>query len=257
MRKINTIGILVSALVVLAIAGNLVLVENLASAQAILPNSPEHIISVTGVASTAVQPDILLITFGVETQDETASMAYVKNSESMNAIVAAITILGIPDKDLSTSRLSIFPTYDYFEDEDGRNHKELTGYEVNNILTVKTVQLDLAANIIDSAIDNGANRVENVSFTFSPETKLQIKDNLVEQAVINARIKAELALTPLDYHIIGVAAIDLSDFPMYPQPSPYSDFRFTKAQSSSSAPIFSQDQDLHTSAHVVFLIERN
>ena len=44
--------------------------------------------------------------------------------------------------------------------------------------------------VIDRAVASGANRVDNVSFTLSPEKHEQIKDELIEKAILNAKAKA-------------------------------------------------------------------
>ena len=263
MNKIVPIAGLAGIMLVLAFAGSLVSVENQALAQTTTPfPSREKVISVTGVATASVDPDLLVITFGIETQEKTAKEAFASNSESMNAIVSAVKSLGISDDELSTSQLNIYPVYESYRDSNDRYRQELVGYRVTNTLSVETSQLDSAADIIDGAVSAGANRVDSVYFTLAPETQLQIKDDLLEQAVINAKTKAENALSPLDHKIIGVKAISLSEFGM-PSPMPiYADFAMAESADmgfakSASAPIFSSEQDVRTTATVVFLIGSN
>lgn len=246
-------------MLVLAFVGNLTLSDNSALAQTPFP-SREKIITVTGIATASVEPNLLLVTFGVETQEKTAKQALTINSESMNAIVSALDSVGITDEDLSTSQLNIYPVYESYRDDDDRYHQELVGYKVTNTLNVKTEQLDSAADIIDSAVSAGANRVDSISFTLSPETQMEIKDALLEQAVINAKTKAERALAPLDHQIIGVKSISLSEFGISPQSPVYRDFAYMDSAEmglAKSTPIFSSEQDVQTTANVVFLIGQN
>ena len=154
-------------------------------------------ISVTGTATASVEPDLLVITFGMETQEKTAKTALSKNSATMTSVVDAITSLGILEDEISTFRLSIYPVYDIYRDpETERYTQELIGYSVTNTITAETSQLDMAADIIDSAVSSGANRVDNVSFTLSPQTEIDLKDDLLGQAVLNAKEKSENALAP-------------------------------------------------------------
>ena len=95
---------------------------------------------------------------------------------------------------------------------------ELIGYRVSNILTVETTKLSMAGNIIDAATQAGANRVDGVSFTLSPQKQLSVQDDLIGNAVENAKAKAEKALAPLDQKIIGVKFVSLSDFGYPPPP---------------------------------------
>ncbi|PIW34609.1 MAG: hypothetical protein COW26_06320, partial [Nitrosopumilales archaeon CG15_BIG_FIL_POST_REV_8_21_14_020_33_23] len=97
----------------------------------------------------------------------------------------------------------------------------------------------------------------SVYFSLSPELASKLKDELLEKAVLNAKSKAEIALSPLNYKIIGVKAISLSEFSM-PYPMPMYDMAYSGvAKSSAPTPIFSSDQDVNTSVNVVFLIGSN
>ena len=238
--------------------GSLYLENNTVSAQQNLSSNDERLISVTGTAMTSIDPDLLVVTFGVETQEETAKQALDTNSKTMNAIVKAIQSTKIVEDEISTSRFNIHPVYEGYEDPLTKRWKqELVGYQVTNTITVETSKLDLAADIIDRAVTSGANRVDNISFTLSPEKHEQIKDELIEKAILNAKTKAENALEPLDYSIIGVKAISLSEFGIPSPPMPMFDMAYDEgfAMKSSRTPVFSSDQDVSTTANVVFIIE--
>ncbi|MGQ0376773.1 MAG: SIMPL domain-containing protein [Nitrososphaerota archaeon] len=254
------IATITAIVLVLAFAITLVPQEKQATAQETTPfPSREKIISVTGTATTSVEPDLLRVQFGVETQEKTAKEALEANSSQMTAIVDAIKKLGITEDELSTSSLNIYPVYDSYEDKlTGRYTQELIGYRVSNILMVETNQLSLAADIIDSAVAAGANRVDSVYFTLSPEKQLEVNDSLLAQAVLNAKSKAEKALAPLDHKIIGVKAVSLSEFGM-PPPIPYYDAvaSYEGAAFKSSTPVFSSDQEVSTTANVIFVIGSN
>jgi len=240
--------------------GSLYLENNKVTAQEDISNTSERMISVTGTATTSVEPDLLVITFGVETQEITAKRALDTNSQTMNDIIEAIKSTQIVEDEISTSRFNIYPVYEGYEDPITKRWKqELTGYQVTNTITVETTKLDLAADVIDRAVTSGANRVDNVSFTLSPEKHLQLKDELIEKAILNAKTKAENALAPLEYSITGVKAVSLSEFGMPQPPMPMFDMAFEEsfAMKSFGTPVFSSDQDVSTKANVVFTIGSN
>jgi len=253
-KMIPAAGLAGLALVLAFVAG-LVPVENHASAQTVTPfPSREKVISVTGVATASVDPDLLVITFGIQTQEKTAKDAFAANSESMNAVVSAIRSLGITEDELATSHFGIYPVYDGYRDGDDRYRQELVGYGVTNTRSVETGRLDAAADIIDSAVSAGANRVDGVYFMLSPDAQTRVQDELLEQAVVNARLKAENALAPLDHRIIGVKAVYLSEFGALPPASEYADADSIMYARSASSQIFSSGQDVRVTANVVFLI---
>ena len=259
MNKQVVISAIVGIIIVLAIATTTTLAENQAAAETTPFPSREKVISVTGTATTSVEPDLLVITFGVETQEKSARNALMGNSESMTAIVDTIKALGISEDEISTSRISIYPIYDNYRDPVTEKYtQELIGYRVTNTISVETNQLDKAADIIDGAVSSGANRVDNVSFTLSPQKQIDVKDDLLGKAILNAKKKAENALAPLDHKIIGVKAVSLSEFGMPPPVPLFSSGAFAEdAAIKASTPVFSSDQDITTTASVIFLIGSN
>jgi hypothetical protein len=217
--------------------------------------SREKTLSVTGTATTSVDPDLVVVQFGVEVQKETAKEALAANTQLMTAVVEAIKAVGISEKEINTAQLTIYPVYEsYQEKETGIYRQKLVGYAVSNIIRVETKQLNLASDIIDSAVEAGANRVDNVYFTLSPQKQMQVSDDLLSEAITNAQSKAEKALAPLNYQVIGVKHISLTDF-VYPPPIPYyKGFDYAVAESAARTPVFSSDQDVSTTVSVVFII---
>lgn len=215
--------------------------------------SREKTISVTGTATTSVDPDLLVVQFGVEVQKETAKEALNENAQLITKVVNALKSVGISDDEISTAHLTIYPVYESYQ-EDRIYRQKLVGYAVSNIISVETKQLDLASDIIDSAVEAGANRVDSVYFTLSPQKQRQVSDDLLSEAIINAQSKAEKALVPLDHKIIGVKYVSLSEFG-YPPPIPYyKGYDMAVAESAARTPVFSSEQDVSTTASVVFII---
>ena len=258
MKQSKQIIAAIIAVLVVSVTVSAISAAPSATAQEVTPfPSREKVISVTGTATSSVEPDLVNISFGVEIQEKTAKDALASNSELMNKVIVAIKQVGITDSEISTSQFSIYPVYNYYQEKDGRNIQELIGYKVSNIVNVKTTKLDSVASIIDSAVSAGVNRVDSVFFSLSPDVYSKLKDDLLAQAVLNAKSKAETALTPLNYKIIGVKEMSLSEFAMpYPQPM-YDGGYGMMEKSAAPTPIFSSDQDVTTSANVVFLIGSN
>jgi len=221
-------------------------------------SSLEKTLSVTGIATTSVEPDLLTVRFGIEIQEPTAQQALEKNSEMMNKVILALQSVGIIESEISTSSLNIYPVYEYVNDDFlGIQTRELIGYNMSNVLSVETEKLDLAATIIDRGVEAGVNRVDSVYYSLSPQKQLDLKDDLLEQAIENAKSKADKALTPLNHSVIGVKSVSLSEFGIpYPQPVFRGNFAESKIMSSPT-PVFSSEQDITTSVQIVFLIGSN
>ena len=259
MKNIKFVATITAVLVVSVTLASLVNIDANAQEETAFP-SREKTISVTGTATTKVEPDLLHVQFGVETQEPTANEALRKNSELMSLVIDAVKKAGITESELSTSSLNIYPVYDQHVDEKTNVYtQKLVGYRVSNILSVDTKKLDSAASIIDNAVGAGVNRIDSVYFTLSTETYMKIKDDLLDQAVSNAKSKAQKALASLDHSIIGVKSVSLSEFGIpYPTPMYRGEIAmYDSAVKMAPTQVFSSDQDVTTTANVVFIIGSN
>lgn len=257
----KTITVAAAIGVILALGFSLGAIPTGLNAQAQTEPTPfpsrEKTISVSGQATSFVEPDRLNINFGVEVQKSTAKEALDENSSKMNEVIDAVKSAGLNADEITTSQFSIYPVYEsYQEKETGIYKQKLTGYSVSNIIQVKTPKMGLASEIIDAAVDAGVNRVDNVWFSLSDKKQQQVSDDLLAEAIKNAQSKAEKALVPLNYQIVGVKYVNL-DGGYYPHPPmPYYG-AMDAALSKSATPIFSSDQQVSASATVVFLIGSN
>ena len=219
----------------------------------VIPASRERTAYATGSATTSVLPDLVTVQFGVTTEAKTAQDAISSNSQMMNNIVSAVENIGVSKDEIGTAGFSIYPVYeDSIPDpKTGIHQSVLTGYRASNTLYVKTTKLSLAGNIVDTAVGAGANRVDNISFSLSPEKEQSIQDDLLNKAVLNAKSRAEKAIEPLNQKIIGVKMVTLSDSNSSPQPMYYSAM---PAMADKSTPVFTSNQQVTTTVSVIFLI---
>jgi uncharacterized protein YggE len=258
----NRTKIILATFAVIAIVSTVIVAsmetsQNQVYAQQV-PASPtnERTISVTGTATTSISPDIVTLQFGLDTEAKTAQNAISENAQAMNSIVAAVTNLGITKDEMSTASFSIYPVYNYSipDQTTGMQKTILTGYKASNTLSVKTTKLSLTGNIIDSAVGAGANRVDDVSFSLSPAKQQSTQNDLLSNAVVDAKSKAGKALEPLGEKIIGVKSVSLSDFNVPPPRPIYYAGNMAAPSVEKQTPIFSSNQDVTTTADVIFLI---
>jgi uncharacterized protein YggE len=88
-------------------------------------------IMVNGEAVVKVQPDQIIITFGIETWDKEIMLAKQKNNDIMQKALNVIKDAGIPDKDIQTDYLSVEPRY-----YDSYEKKDFIGYFIRNTFVV-------------------------------------------------------------------------------------------------------------------------
>jgi hypothetical protein len=207
-------------------------------------------IFVTGTATERVEPDRVMAIFAVETVDDTAGAALEANSEAMDSVIAALGDAGVKENETSTAYFSIYPNYNYTE----FGAQELTGYTVTNSIMVESSNLSNLSDWIDAAVSAGANRVDSLSFTVSEERLDDIRADLPQEAVDNARDKADALAQALDVEITGVKAASLFDF-SNPPVTPLSLSFAAGAAESMTTPTIPGEQTVSATVGVVYKIE--
>ena len=145
-------------------------------------------ISVSGNGSVTVVPDIAVLSLGIEVTRETVAEARSEAAEAMEAVRAALGRDGVEERDIATQYFNIFPQYsrpapcvetrlvpapaparsDATEEAAPPlavpavastpcppQEPRITGFRVNNQLTVKARDLDRLSDVLDDAIAAG------------------------------------------------------------------------------------------------------
>ncbi|WP_158591768.1 SIMPL domain-containing protein [Oceanobacillus halophilus] len=146
------------------------------------PSQP-NTITVRGMSSVSIQPDMASVQLAVLTENISLTQAQEENAETMNQVLVAIEAQGIPQEKIQTSRYTIQPKYDFVEGK-----QVFRGYEVQNEITLKITEIQETGQIIDAAVDAGVNRVMNIQFTTQNENAYY--NQALQQAIINAMEKA-------------------------------------------------------------------
>jgi uncharacterized protein YggE len=141
-------------------------------------------VQVTGVGEIQVEPDSAVISLGVQTEASSAQAALNQNNTKMQALLETLEEADISSEDIQTQTLHLGPRFEF--DNDTRT---LVGYVATNIVEVRIDDLDMLGTLIDEAVNDGANTVENIRFEISnPEN---MTDQARQTAFQNARHKAE------------------------------------------------------------------
>lgn len=181
----RSLGIAVIGLAFVAALG--VASGNRGTVAAATPNSAtEHSITVHGSGRITMKPDTATFSVGIDAQAKTAADAMAQASAKMNAIIDALKAKGVADADRQTTQISLSPTYDY---NNGNERPRLTGYMASQSLSVKVRSIGKTGELIDGAVDAGANQVGGISF--SVDDPSAATDEARTSAVKDARHRAE------------------------------------------------------------------
>ena len=116
-KQKQVIVALIAVLVVSVTLGTLANSDNVHAQEKSIPSTDiEKTISVTGIATDSVEPDLLTVRLGIETRGDTAAEAMSANSEMMNKVIETLNSIGVQESEISTSSLNLHAQYEYVED---------------------------------------------------------------------------------------------------------------------------------------------
>jgi uncharacterized protein YggE len=151
-------------------------------------------ITVNGEAVVKVQPDQIIITFGIETWNKNIMIAKQENNEIMKKAFVVIKEAGIQDKDMQTDYLSIEPRYG-----DNYEKRNFIGYFVRNTLVVTLAEPDKVENLVTGVLQSGVNYLHNIEFQTTEFKKY--REQAREMALNAAKEKAEKMASTLGQRI--------------------------------------------------------
>jgi uncharacterized protein YggE len=176
-------------------------------APAMAPGNTLLTVSAEGRSTRA--PDLAVFNAGVASTGKTAGEALSANAADMNRVIAALKRVGIADRDIQTSNLSLNPVYaEQRRLPDGRADEtppKITGYQVSNTVTVRQRNLAEFGKVIDTLVSAGANQVNGP--TFEVANSDAATDEARIDAVRKARTRAELYASAAGLKLVRVLTI--------------------------------------------------
>ena len=182
---------------------------------------------VNGTGKASAEPDIAVVSLGVEAMEDTAAEARSAAASAMARVISALRRAGVAGKDIQTHYFNISPRYQHVEfercDSDGESEdsgestdsteiargsssgktcytvweNRLTGYSVSNQATVKVRNLDKAGELIDAVAEAAGDlvRINGVNFQIDDSQALEdaARANAVEDLMHKAEMLADLS----------------------------------------------------------------
>ena len=193
-------------------------------------------ITVQGTASLEVVPDRAELTFGVESQGDTARAALAANAAEMRKVVAALKTAGATD--LKTQYVSFSPRYN--------ERNEAQGFTASNSVSATVMEIGRSGAVIDAAVAAGANQVYGPNLSRGDQTELYRE--ALKAAVANARASAQALASASGLALGRVTAI--VEGGGAPQPLPFA--AADKAMEAGSTPIEPGTQQVSATVSVTF-----
>jgi len=118
-------------------------------------------ITAVGSASISVPPDLARVDVGVNTQAATAQAASQANAALASTVIMALQSLLGSSATIKTVNYSLSPVYN---NPPLGQSATIIGYSVNNTVEATLTDLTKIGQTVDTAIQNGANSVQGISF---------------------------------------------------------------------------------------------
>lgn len=167
------------------------------------PSVQEGVIVVSGSSEEKVSPDKFEANLGVRLlgQDTTSL------SEETQVIMNNIKALFGEEIIIEDESFNMYPSYS--------REDSPVEYSVQRSFRVSTRDIEKAGEIMNGAVRAGANQV-NGYFTLSEDAKKDLRDSLIEEAVNDARAKANSLARASDSKIVGVKSVNMQQGFAYP-----------------------------------------
>ena len=220
----------------------LVLPTGTAAAEEMTPT-----LSMNGVGVARIAPDTAEVTLGVTTEAKDAAKAHADNTVATTRVQSALKSLGIAERDIQTTRYDFSPIYDV--KDNGRS--VTTGYTVTNTVVVKVRSLDNVGKVIDTALANGANRVDSLEFSASDPSAA--KNAALADAARDARSKADAVAHALGVRVVRVLNVN-ADAQSY-TPRNYMPMMMAKEAYDAATPISAGELSFEASVNITYVIE--
>jgi uncharacterized protein YggE len=244
-RTLGVIGGIVATVALLIVA--VLAILNQPAAEVTLGTQESTGLSVSGSGSVTVTPDVAQLDIGVEVTAATVAAARDRAAGSMDAIMSSLSENGVAEEDIKTRYFNIYPQYSYKEGES----PEVTGFTVNNQVTVTVRDIDSSSTVLDAAIEAGGDAVRVNGITFTVDEPEQYLDEARAEAMTNARERAQTLADAAGVSVGSVRTISESSSGI---PSPRAAFDGAE-QAGGATSISPGEQELTISVFVVYDID--
>ncbi|MGH2588257.1 MAG: SIMPL domain-containing protein [Dehalococcoidia bacterium] len=142
---------------------------------------------VRGGGLITATPDIVTVTMGVETRDETPSAAFTRSAERADQLLGALRAAGVADTDIRTADIGLQPEYTTAPDKAA----EIVGWRASHMLSVKLRTLDRVPEILQRGVEllGTDGRVQSIQFGIEDTNALLSRAR--KSAFANARAAGE------------------------------------------------------------------
>lgn len=208
MVRRTTIALVGALLVVATLAGGVVMGDAGNSAEQ--KNATDRTITVSATGTAETNPDKAVVRVAVEHTADNASEAREAVAENVSEVRSALADIGIGEDQVRTDDYDIYRHERRQPTRGGEGEAEVV-YRASHSLSIELSEVDRSGEVIDVAVANGATSVRNVQFTLSDETREELKQQALENAMDGADAKAQTIASSAELTLGQVRTVDAQD----------------------------------------------
>ena len=141
-------------------------------------------VTVSAEGKITAKPDVAIVALSVVSQGATVKDVTKDGNTKMDAVIGAVKSLGVESKDVTSSQYNLYPEYSY-----STKIPKLTGYRLDQEITVKVRKLEAVEDVLDAGIKAGSNQVGQLSFEIDDASGVKMQAR--EIAFAKAKEKAD------------------------------------------------------------------
>ena len=161
-----------------------------------------------GQVSTA--PDRAVVRVAVAARADSVETVRQRLAENASRMRDALREAGLSPEQITSARYDIGRNYEH------EDRPSAPRFEGQHAFVVTLDEVDRAGEIVVAAVRNGATSVDEVRFTVSPETRLELREEALARAVENARDRATVAANGTGLELGGVRTVRTGDVSVRP-----------------------------------------
>ncbi|REE05689.1 SIMPL domain-containing protein [Marinoscillum furvescens] len=160
-------------------------------------------LTIKGTSSASVKPTETTVSFRIEAQGTSYTGTINELIRRVDLLTSSLKKLKFEDHEIVTSSFSVDKNKKY----DRGEWKELGYLGVQNVKVTFGMEKKTLLKVLNETTDSQANPEISISFGLDKERQAKLKNELLQQAVKDARLKADLLAGAADYEVAGIKSI--------------------------------------------------
>ncbi|ACM57874.1 SIMPL domain-containing protein [Halorubrum lacusprofundi] len=162
-------------------------------------------IEVTASGEATAEPDRATIQVAVTATGNDSAAVRDELAAGDEAVRAALTDWGLDEDDIRTDQ------YDVRESYETRENPERTEYQGVHRYAIALDDVDAVGEVIDVAIDAGADEVQRIEFGLSEEREREVRETAIENAMANAEGDATVLADSSGLELAGAYSVSTAN----------------------------------------------